>query len=84
MGTTCLTEHEGKILRNNLITLHNRLEEAQSMRDYLKGYNRSLEDPSPFNAFRFLTVKEHMNRLKGDIRWYKEQIQIVQNRLNSK
>lgn len=79
-----LTEREEKLLRSNLITLHNHLSTAEDMRTYLKSYNRSLDDPSPFNAYRFMTVKEHMNRLKGDIQWYKEQIKNVQNRLNSK
>lgn len=79
-----LTEQQEKVLRNSLITLHNKLSEAKDMRDYLKQYNRSLDDPSPFNAYQFMTVKEHMNRLKGDIQWYKEQIKNVQNRLNSK
>ena len=74
MGTAHLTESEEKILRKSLLVLHNKLSEAEDMRDYLKKYNRSLTDPSPFNAYNHLTVKEHLDSLKTDIKWYKEQI----------
>ena len=76
-----LTEREEKLLRNSLITLHNKLSEAKDMRDYLKQYNRSPDDPSPFNAYRFMSVREHMDRLKGDMEWYKSQIKNVQEKL---
>lgn len=76
-----LSERDEKVLRNSLITLHNKLSEAKDMRDYLKQYNRSLDDPSPFNAYSFMSVKEHIDRLKRDIEWYNSQIKNVQEKL---